>query len=74
MIAEDVITTVWRLEAGGLARVAVYRGLPFGDLASGAVIDVPGHGRATCTERVFEGPLSPGDKTVTLIEIKLTLF
>ena len=74
MIGDDPITTVWRLGTVELTKVAVYRGVPFGDLALGDAVEVPGHGRAKCTGRILEGPLFAGDKTTTLIELRLTLL
>jgi hypothetical protein len=60
-------TTVWKVNGTGRTLVATLRGFPFGTPATGRIVNVPGHGRATCTKVLKLGSIQ------TVKEIELTL-
>ena len=74
MSTEDPVTTVWRRELYGLVKVADFPGLPFGNLEIGAEVDVPGHGRATCSTKTTLGSLFSPHKIEAILELELTLL
>jgi hypothetical protein len=74
MSTENPVTTVWRRESYGLAKVAEFPGLPFGNLAIGDEVDVPGQGRAICSTKTTLGSLLHSHKGETVLELMLTLL